>query len=626
MLTWKNEKNIEVQKTLKDGVAALTVDATGPFDGDAGLQIALLPLQKVRRFMAVYRKSEYWCAPHFGGDIKEIPSHTQLLLLEQTDGRFCAILPVVNDKWKCELYGTEKGIAAHIFSWCEGETHCKGLFLCASVGDNPVSLVHCCVERALEILKNGTRLREERRYPDIFEHLGWCSWDSMQIRVNQEGVLQKCEEFRDKKIPVKWAIFDDMWAEVHSFYGAKYNSFKEMVRLMHSSPLYDFEADPIRFPNGLSHTIAKVREYGMQVGIWFPTTGYWSGIEENSPAYQKLQPYLLRAENGMLIPDWERQKSYGYYRTMLSYFKECGASFVKIDNQSMTRRYYKGQAPVGRVAREFHEGMERAVGEQFDSAMINCMGTASEDVWNRSLSPISRCSDDFLPENSGWFTKHVLQCAYVSLLLGQFYWCDWDMWWTDDGQAEKNSLMRAISGGPIYVSDRIGRSRKEILEPLCLSDGKILRCDRPAFPTSDCATVDPTTSGRALKLQNMAGEHGVVAVLNLDAEERSVQTVLRAEDIDGFAAEEFAVYEHFSQSFFMMKRGEQKEITLQNKEDYRLYIFAPIIEGVAVIGRTDKFISPKTVGRVQGEEIELIEDGPYAYIKNGKLIKKSSRF
>ncbi|MFQ9800140.1 MAG: Sip1-related alpha-galactosidase [Clostridia bacterium] len=133
---------------------------------------------------------------------------------------------------------------------------------------------------------------------------------------------------------------------------------------------------------------------------------------------------------------------------------------IKIDNQSMVNRFYKGLAPVGEIARSYHDGMEASVGEHFDNAMINCMGMASEDMWNRAISPISRCSDDFMPENSEWFHKHILQCSYNSFVQGQFYYCDWDMWWSDDGQAEKNSILRGISGGPIYVSDPIGRSKK----------------------------------------------------------------------------------------------------------------------------------------------------------------------
>ena len=32
------------------------------------------------------------------------------------------------------------------------------------------------------------------------------------------------------------------------------------------------------------------------------------------------------------------------------------------------------------------------------------------------------------------------------------------MWWSDDGQATKNAVLRAMSGGPVYMSDKLGRS------------------------------------------------------------------------------------------------------------------------------------------------------------------------
>jgi hypothetical protein len=94
-----------------------------------------------------------------------------------------------------------------------------------------------------------------------------------------------------------------------------------------------------------------------------------------------------------------------------------------------------------------------------------------------------------------------MQCSYNTLIHGQFYYCDWDMWWTDDAQGIKNSILRAISGGPVYVSDKLGRSKKELLSPLVLSDGKVLMCDRPAMPAADCLTVDAKTSKKIFSWQ-----------------------------------------------------------------------------------------------------------------------------
>ena len=264
------------------------------------------------------------------------------------------------------------------------------------------------------------------------------------------------------------------------------------------------------------------------------------------------------------------------------------------------------------------------MGEHFDNAMINCMGMGSEDIWNRSVSPISRCSDDFQPENRSWFTKHVLQCAYNSLFLGEFYWCDWDMWWTDDAQAGKNSLMRAVSGGPVYVSDQLDRSKRDILAPLILEDGRILRCDRPCTPTFDCVTADPTTGNRALKLQNTVGEHAVMSVLNINRDNRPVNARISGRHIDGFLAEEYVVYEHYSRKVQILHGKEAFDVTLEDNDDYRLYIFAPLKNGFAAIGRIDKLISPAAIRYVHREEIVLKEHGPCAWVKDGELCIQDS--
>ena len=84
----------------------------------------------------------------------------------------------------------------------------------------------------------------------------------MQIRITEEGTLRKCEELKEKNIPIRWAILDDMWAEIRDFYNRTYDNKKQMIQLMHRSSMYHFEADPIRFPNGLKHCISKMKEYG----------------------------------------------------------------------------------------------------------------------------------------------------------------------------------------------------------------------------------------------------------------------------------------------------------------------------------------------------------------------------
>lgn len=85
--------------------------------------------------------------------------------------------------------------------------------------------------------------------------------------------------------------------------------------------------------------------------------------------------------------------------------------------------------------------------------------------------------------------------------------------------AVKHSLLRAISGGPVYVSDKIGDTSPEVLRPLIYKNGEILMMDHSAKPTEDCMFSNPMETG-VLKLQNTASwgadrKGGGIAVYNL---------------------------------------------------------------------------------------------------------------
>ncbi len=577
-----------------------------------------------KRYMADAKHGQYWCQPFFGYDLTAVPDQTQLLISEKEDGSFTVLLPVVGDAYRCVLMGKDSHtVTAKLHSNYAKLPTCKTLAFVMAEGNDPHALIESCVKTALADLGSNIPHRTERSYPKMLEYLGWCSWDAMQIRVTHEGLLQKCREFKEKNIPVRWVLLDDMWGYVRDFYGRKYETFSEMVHLMHASALYDYEADPIRFPKGLAECLKDIRDMGYMPGIWYPTTGYWRGIDENSPAYEKLKNYLIETDDGIFVPDFLYNKAFGYYHTINQFLKDCGAEFIKVDNQSMSERFYNRLAPVGRAARSFHDGLEDASKVLFGDALINCMGMSSEDMWNRKYSAVSRCSDDFQPENRAWFTKHISQCAYNSLLQGQFYWCDWDMWWTDDGQAKKNSLARAVSGGPIYVSDMLDRSNADLLAPLTLSDGRILRCDHPATPTKDCLCEDPASSDKPIKLQNICKGSGVMVLYNLNAENKPVSGFIAPDDIIGLEGDEFAVYSHFTKKMQIIKRGDNIPITLQNNNEMELLIFAPYQNGFAAIGRTDKFISPAAIKKIENGKMILLEEGPSAYVKNGTLISEN---
>lgn len=568
---------------------------------------------------ALERHSEYWCRPVFCEDESGVPDETQLLLIK-AGGRYTVILPVVSEQYRTVLAGGRDGLRARVFSLCDGLTECSAPVLAVAEGDDPAALTEQCFRAALSAMGAPVRLREERMYPEVLEYLGWCSWDALQIRVSEAGLLEKAAEFRDKNIPVHWALIDDMWADIPMFRTETYATRAEMFALMHRSRLASFEAAPERFPHGLKGAIRALKEYIPAVGVWHPTTGYWFGIDENSALFAAYRDDLFATADGRQIVRPAYESFSRFFGDWHAFMRDSGADFVKVDNQSILRMFYRNLAPIGEIARAMHRAIDDSVRRHFGGAVINCMGCASDNVFSRPESAVTRCSDDFIPDDADWFTKHILQCSFTCMYQSALYWSDWDMWWTDDGQAVKNSLLRAVSGGPIYVSDETGRSRADVLAPLTLSDGRILRCSYPAAPTTDSMFGDPTAAGRLFKIRNFAGKSGIVAVFNLGGAAASGTVSLA--DVPGISGERFAVYEHFSGEKTLLGRQDSLPVTLPDKTACALYILTPIEDDFAAIGITQKFISPLTVQSASRSGAVLLATGTYLYYKDGAFYEE----
>ncbi|MBO5903897.1 MAG: alpha-galactosidase [Clostridia bacterium] len=623
-----SDGDVEVRLSEKKQcqLTALYVDASKKdwwFHPDYAVGLSISGLDNMKRYVANFMNCNYWCRTQFDSDLKALHVDTQGLIYEKNDGNFNLVLPVCDAVYKTTLFGDEDGMNVGISSYYHKLSKVENtLALVVNEGDgDPYHLVREAAEYAFELLSTGLHTRDYRRYPDVFNYLGWCTWDSMYIDVSAEGILQKCEEFKEKNIPVRWAIIDDIWAYCRGLNVRPYVT-GNMFRHQYRCGLSSVEADPERFPNGLKSLVDEVAKYGIKTAVWHAAAGYWNGIDPESDLARELADCLTTLPNGKLVPRFDSEaNAYKFFSKIHRQLRADGVDFVKVDNQSLIRRHYANVAPVGTVARNMHAGLEASVGESFDGTIMNCMCMASENMWNRSKSALARCSGDFLPENREWFKTHIMQCVYSAMFQGEFYWTDYDMWWTDDGQAGKNSLLRAISGGPVYVSDKIGRSNAELLRPLAFADGRIPRPDKPARPTFDCLFTDPAATTTPLKIFNTCsgGKYGVIAAYNLNSKNRRVHGTISPDDVYGLAGEEFAVYEYNTGKIRFLHRGESFRFALSDHDDYRLYIISPIDEnGIAMLGRIDKFMAPAAITDSFSSTYSVYEGGKIAFIHRGR--------
>lgn len=149
-----------------------------PFDSDCAVSIVIEKIEGMKSYMSgssTYTDYNCWYAPMFGSDLKKVAPITQSFMWED-DTKFGAILCACDEYFKSEMKGSQRGLEICVFDGCEGETEIpESLVFLIAEGDNPFELNDNCVLYAKELLKKDCFTREDRKYPEIFEYLGWCS-------------------------------------------------------------------------------------------------------------------------------------------------------------------------------------------------------------------------------------------------------------------------------------------------------------------------------------------------------------------------------------------------------------------------------------------------------------------
>ena len=632
---FKESTTVKIETVTRDAAVAVYVDAiceTG-FCGEQGIRISFDEIEN-EGYLAIENHSDFWCRPYFGADLCKLPERTQMLLLKTTNNTYKCFLPVCDNTYKTVLRGSANGFDAVVYSNCDGLKACDHqLALILSEGEDPYAQIRACTSLAAELL-GGFLMRKDRKMPRNLEYLGWCSWDAFQYRINHEGLVEKAKEFLEKDVPVRFAILDDMWADIPDFDKIpEEHTFRELVNIMHQSKIRTFDGDKRRFPKGMKAAIDDLKSNGIEsIGLWYPTTGYWKGFADDSDLICKYPDLFAPANPGrwhqegdrILLVKPEKNTADEFFDVLAERAKSWGIDFIKVDNQGY-HKHYKNLYPIGKSAKAVQSAIDRSAERHFDGSMINCMGMPSECMFHRLSSAVSRCSDDFMPESREWFTKNIQQCAYNGLLQGQYYINDWDMFWTDDDQAVKNSVCRAISGGPIYVSDKLGRTRAEVLLPLSLRDGRILRPDRSAVPTKECLICDPSKSKHPFKIYNRVGNAGLIAAFHISDTSASVCGTVSSSDAEIFGID-CIYYEFFTGKCGVIKAGETLDVTLKSKDDFRLFTVVPQSEnGITLLGRLDKYVGIAAVESVVGDTVTLKEGGKIGFYTNHDVSVFSNR-
>ena len=505
----------------------------------------------------------------------EIPQKTQSLLIKN-ENIHIACVPMCTEKFKTQIMSEKcNEIKIYMGAGEGGYTDNEGYILSVAICENPFKSVSKAIKGCQSLDRFETPLKKDKDVPMLLEGLGWCTWDACYFDVTHDKIISKVEELKQKNIKLNWVLIDDGWFE-----------FEE-------KRLQSIYADKKKFPQGLSKTVQKLKEeYGVKyVGVWHCFNGYWYGIDENSSVYTENKEFLIKTKAGVIIPDFtDKEKAFGFFDKWHTYLKDEGIDFLKVDSQGILTRFSKYNIANPEAVRNIQEALEESIKKHFDGNVINCMAMGMEHTQSREYSNLLRSSDDFWPTRPHTFKKHIIQNIYNSVFLDDLYFLDYDMWWTNNDFAIPSAVLRAICGGPIYVSDEIGATNPEVVYPLLHSDGTVILCDESAKPVEQMLYYDYTNNNSIIKIMNNVGDASVLAMFNAETEDRNLSVTVTYDDIKVKNADEYIAYAYFKKKFYRVTKDTCLKFDLK-KTGVEILNFYPIRDNCIMLGDTTKYIS-----------------------------------
>ena len=428
--------------------------------------------------------------------------------------------------------------------------------------------------------------REDKKYFEGFDYLGWCTWEHYHFNIDETKILNDIDAIEASGIPVRYILIDDG------------HIANEKRRLTSLTP------DKQRFPNGWTRIMNRKQDDKIKwMGLWYSLSGYWMGISADNDFPKEIQQTLYPC-NDCLLPGISTDNIETFYEYYIHTMKKNGFDFLKIDNQSFTLPLYMGNSQAVRQAKDCNLALERQI-HNAQMGLMNCMAQNVINTDHTLHSAVTRVSIDYKKYDENMAKSHLFQSYTNTLLLGQTVWPDHDMFHSSDTVC--GSLMarsKAISGGPVYLSDSPDEFISENILPLVDEHGKIFRPSAPAIPTPESILTNPLQSGESYRVFAPTGDEAVSIIcynLNTSLAYQEIKTYLKPDDYSlrenttnssTSIPDRILAFNWKEQTAGILTAS--KEMKLKGFNDC-LFHLCPIRQGWAVIGIQERYLSPATV-------------------------------
>jgi len=558
----------------------------------AYVEQALGTLDGMNRFISLTRFSPFWTKPAVGRCEADLRPETLWMLAESERGKYTLIVPLVDGPSRFSLRGGNHGLVVAAETGDPAILFPGGVAVFVAAGDDPYQLV-AEGARAVQRQIGIGRLRADKPLPDTIDLFGWCTWDAFYKEVSADKVIAGLEAFEGAGVMPRLLILDDGWQNWEKGPGGE----DRLISLAAND----------RFGGDLRALVQTAKSrFGIQrFLVWHALLGYWGGLDESAFSEYSVRtvarsfgPGLLEQEPRWNLRPWGGQvgvpasdKFAQFYDCWHAELARQGVDGVKVDAQAILESVSAGQGGRVALARESRKALEVSVTKHFGGRLINCMSCTAECAYLSESSALMRSSDDFFPHRPESHGLHLHVNAVAGMWFGEFMQPDWDMFQSSHQRAGFHAAARAISGGPVYVSDKIDAIDATLLQKLVLSDGTVLRADFPGRPTPDTLFADPTRDAVLLKIFNFNRDCGVVGLFNArHGSEQPINGTVGTKDVPGLdPARAYVAWSHRANHLWLCN-DEPVAVTLTDGE-WELVSFAPLERDFAAMGLADKFNS-----------------------------------
>ncbi|EPS45741.1 hypothetical protein H072_115 [Dactylellina haptotyla CBS 200.50] len=443
----------------------------------------------------------------------------------------------------------------------------------------------------------GEEVLEEDPWNDS---LKYCTWNSLGRELTHKRVVDAVNDLYDSGIQVESVIIDDNWQSLNS-----------QSRDAFGFRWTEFEADRKAFPNGLKGLVRDIKKNkGVKhVAVWHGILGYWNGI---SPVGWIADNYKLRNIRNGDIYVVDKSDIGRFYDDFYKFLSAQGITAVKADTQCLLDERLPS-ADKGELLPAYAAAWRAAASKYFGQRAISCMSLVPQILFTNHLRPslpkfTLRNSDDFFPHSPISHPWHIFANAHNAVFLSRLNVTpDWDMFQTKHDWGGYHAAARCISGGPVYITDDVGRHDMSIVNKITAKgkNGELVTLR----PTSKAKSLEYFTSfseKRPVKVMSTTGPEGykikMVGTFDLDGGDPrndmiSLRDVVGVQEQGVNEAKEFAVYSHNSQTAKLVGARSYIKTTVQ-KGGWDVASVSPIVPvktdmgreevGVAVFGLLDQ--------------------------------------